>query len=278
MSTTTGISAPLVSVTMPTYNNAPYLGEAIDSIVNQSFDDWELIIVDDGSTDGSSHILAEYETRDRRIRVFRIPHAGRGKARNKCIEEARGKYIAVCDSDDVSLPQRFAKQVSFLATNPGVGVVSADVAHYNGKVLPIPAFQYPYDPDEIKRWFDRGKMGVSHSASMFRHSLLEVVGLYSEECLRAQDLEFFLRVNEVSRFAVLPEVLLYYRNDPRHMTYQFWLLLCKYGRYAVYRRNQFRRHAAPISFCQWQATYACRWRVYVLDNLRFIKYFLKYKF
>lgn len=268
---------PLVSVMMPTYNGASYLREAIDSVLKQTYQNWELIIVDDGSTDETPDILHEYSRLDARIKPYRIAHGGRGIARNKCLKEASGKYIAVCDSDDVSLPNRFKLHVDFLELHPDIGVVSAQPLFFHGKNPPTRSVTYPESPDDIKSQFDNGKMGICHSASMFRRELIDKVGDYSDECLRAQDLEFFLRVNEVSRFASLPDTLLLYRNNPANTTYRFWIRLSKYARYAVYCRNRFRMQLAPAKFANWEKTFDCLWRVYLLDNLRYIKFFIKFK-
>lgn len=268
---------PLVSVMMPTYNGAAYLHEAIDSILNQTYTHWELIIVDDGSTDETPAILQAYCRQHARIKAYRIAHGGRGKARNKCLKEASGKYIAVCDSDDISLPNRFKAQVDFLETHPDIGVVSAQILHFDDQHVPTLLYSYPETPEQIQARFDKGKMGVAHSASMFRRELIDKVGGYSEECLRAQDLEFFLRVNEVSHFVTLRDDLLRYRNNPSTTTYRFWVGLCKYGRYAVYCRGRFRKQLAPERFADWERTFGCLWRVYLVDNLRYIKFFLNFK-
>src|SRR4051812_12460500 len=106
-------TAPVVSVVMPTYNKGRYLREAIDSIRRQTFEDWELVIVDDGSTDDTAAVLATY--RDPRIKVHTLPaNVGRSRARNIAIAHAKGCYIAICDSDDVSGPTRLERQVAFL--------------------------------------------------------------------------------------------------------------------------------------------------------------------
>lgn len=277
MSTSAKIQGPLVSVMMPTYNGAPYLRAAIDSVINQTYTNWELIIVDDGSTDDTPTILQEYSLRDKRVKPYRIERGGRGKARNKCLQESSGKYIAVCDSDDISLPNRFQVHVDFLESHPDIGVVSAQILYFEDQKAPVSSFRYPENQHEIKSKFDRGKMGVCHAVSMFRRELIDKVGPYSEECLRAQDLEFFLRVNEVSQFACLPDVLLLYRNNPANTTYRFWVRLSKYGQYALYCRNNFRRRREPARFADWEKTFDCLWRVYLVENLRYIKYFIKFK-
>ena len=119
-----GEAMPLVSVIMPVYNGEKYLAEAIDSILVQTFTDFELLIVDDGSQDNSAEIIRSYEKRDSRIRFFQLErNVGSAAARNRGIASASGAYIALMDCDDVSLPKRLQKQVDFLQANPEIGAV-----------------------------------------------------------------------------------------------------------------------------------------------------------
>ncbi|MCY3864790.1 MAG: glycosyltransferase family 2 protein, partial [Chloroflexi bacterium] len=115
---------PLVSVVMPVYNREIFVAEAIESILEQTFSDFEFVIVDDGSQDRSPEIIRQYERRDDRIRFLAFKqNKGKAAAKNFGIEAAQGQYIAGMDSDDVSLPQRLEKQVEFLRANPDIGVV-----------------------------------------------------------------------------------------------------------------------------------------------------------
>ena len=116
--------APLVSVVMPLYNGERYLAEAIESILSQTFADFEFIIVDDGSTDGSAGIIRDYAARDSRVKVKQLArNSGEAAARNAGIALARGQFVAGMDSDDISLPDRLRAQASFLENNPEVGAV-----------------------------------------------------------------------------------------------------------------------------------------------------------
>ena len=109
------MSEALVSIIMPSYNAAQYVAASIDSILAQTYHNWELIITDDCSTDGTQSILQDYARRDERVRLFLFDtNQGSGATRNKCIEEARGRYIAFCDSDDRWLPEKLEKQIAFM--------------------------------------------------------------------------------------------------------------------------------------------------------------------
>ncbi|MBR5052047.1 MAG: glycosyltransferase family 2 protein [Bacteroidaceae bacterium] len=105
----------LVSVIMPSYNGAKYIAASIDSIISQTYKNWELIITDDCSNDGTQDIIKAYEAKDNRIRGYYFDkNQGSGATRNKCIEEARGRYLAFCDSDDRWLPEKLEKQIAFM--------------------------------------------------------------------------------------------------------------------------------------------------------------------
>src|SRR5688572_12730012 len=117
--------SPTVSCVMTVYNTAPYLREAVESILGQTFTDFEFIIIDDGSTDASPQILSDYAERDARIRLVSRPNTGIVKAANEGIGLSRGKYLARMDSDDVALPHRFATQVKYLDEHPDCVLVGS---------------------------------------------------------------------------------------------------------------------------------------------------------
>jgi len=109
---------PHISIVMPVWNGEKYLGEAIDSILAQTFEDFEFLILDDGSTDGTSAILSKYEAQDSRVRVIQLTHEGIVAALNHGVEEAKGEWIARMDCDDIAQPERLAKQMSALREEP----------------------------------------------------------------------------------------------------------------------------------------------------------------
>ena len=131
------MNLPLVSVIMSVYNGEKYLVQAIDSILNQTYQNFEFIIIDDCSTDNSSHILQEYAKKDSRIKIIKkeknIGIKGFIENLNLGISIAEGKYIARMDADDISLPERFQKQVTFLENNPEIFMVGAQIDFINEK-------------------------------------------------------------------------------------------------------------------------------------------------
>lgn len=209
-------SKPLVSIMMPCRNASKYLAATIKSIQAQTYDNWELIFVDDGSNDSTLEIIEGFAKNDDRIKVFSISHGGRGVARNECIKYLTGEFVAVCDADDICFPERFAKQVDFLIRNPEIGVVGAWWIPFD-TALPeknSPLGKLPTHPQELKRAFSSGKMRFHNATAMLRNDLFKKYGKYNVELRRAQDYEFFSRLNKNGVvFAALPEPLIYYRQE-----------------------------------------------------------------
>ena len=138
---------PKISVVMPVYNGEKYLREAIESILDQTYQDFEFIMVNDASTDGSGSILSEFANLDQRIRILtNESNLGIAGATNRGIAQARGEYIALMDQDDISLPERFEKQVEFLSNHPDISVLGTNsiileedgTYHYRRDVLETP--------------------------------------------------------------------------------------------------------------------------------------------
>lgn len=127
-------SVPLVSVIMPAYNAGPYIGEAIQSILDQTFANWDLIVVDDGSTDNTAEVVATFLS-DRRIRYHKQPNGGEPVARNTGIELSHGNLIAWLDADDIWFPEKLAKQIEIFAEYPEVGFCGTGLVTVDSKGL-----------------------------------------------------------------------------------------------------------------------------------------------
>ncbi len=195
---------PKISVIMPTYNVENYVAEAISSILDQTFSDFEFIIIDDGSTDKTLEIAKAFK--DRRIRLLEKVHLGTVYQLNYGLEQARGEFIARQDSDDYSHPERFEKQANFLDFHPGYGVVSSNMQLVDEKKELTDILRYPREPDYQKLM---QKCCISHPASMWRKKINQKIGGYDEEFNKncCEDYDFWLRVSEFFRIHVLDEVL-----------------------------------------------------------------------
>lgn len=204
-----------VSVLMPVYKTKEeYLREAIESILNQTFTDFEFLILDDCPDDDRESIVKSYD--DKRIRyVKNEKNLGITPSRNKLIDLAKGEYLAVFDHDDISLPERFAKQVEYLDNHPEVGVVSSLVKNMSrGKVQ-----RKPIDNDDIKIGLVRNCV-VSHSAAMIRKSVLIDNNIrYEEKFSPAEDYALWCRLLPFTEFHNLDEVLFWYRDHENNTSH-----------------------------------------------------------
>jgi len=203
---------PEVSVLMPVYNAGRYLPEAVESILSQSFADFEFLIFDDGSTDGSYDILHRYSLRDGRIRLFAKPHCGYVTWLNEGIQIARGEYIARMDADDISLPQRLARQVEYMRQKGECAVVGCDLVQIDSDGDLLNEVLHDTDHKAIEKDLLNGGLGViSHPACIIRRSALLAVGGYRKEFETIEDFDLWFRLAEYGLLANLPEVLLKYR-------------------------------------------------------------------
>lgn len=214
------MSEPSVSVLMGSFNpqNRNVLHDAIDSMVHQSWTDWELLICDDGSAEPFAGYLRDEARRDERIRYFRCEeNRGLAHALNNCLKKARGKLIARMDDDDVSAPDRLEKQVRFLQENPQYAWVGCqswlmdDTGVWGIGARP----ERPAASDYLKY------SPYIHPSVVFRREVLEQIGGYNESfrTLRCEDYELFMRL-EVAGFCGynMREQLLYYREDSKELT------------------------------------------------------------
>lgn len=213
------VASPKVSVVMPVYNARRFLGEAVQSVLRQTYRDFEFLIFDDGSTDGSCKLLRQCANADPRIRLHFGSHRGHVYWLNVGIEQARGEFYARMDADDVSLPERFRRQVSFLDSHHEVLAVGCQTITISSAGLPIREKQWPTGHEEIEERLLDGYAGLAHPSAMIRLSALRQVDGYREEYKVAQDIDLCLRLAEAGRLANLPDVLLLYRAHPASISH-----------------------------------------------------------
>ena len=205
---------PKISVIMPVYNAERYVAEAIKSILDQTFSNFEFIIIDDGSTDKSTAIIEKYAIADSRIRVLRQGNQGVAKAINNGFQEAGGEFLARMDADDIAYPERFTKQIAFLRKNTECVAVGCRTLLIDPEGLEIGLFmqQQAKTHGEIDLAHMKGRGGaITHPSVIFRSEALRRIGGYREVMEPAEDLDLFLRLAEIGRLANLEEVLLKYR-------------------------------------------------------------------
>lgn len=200
---------PLVSVIMPVYNAGRYLSEAVESVLSQTFTRFELIAIDDCSTDGSLAILKSFAKSDSRVRLLENErNLGITPTLNRGIQAAKGEYFARMDADDVSLPDRLEKQVAFLRAHPDIGLISsvAEAIDAEGNAIPE-EFVLIIEPGYVK-WLLHFTCPLTHPAVMGRKTLFDQAGGYDPEILYAEDYDLWQRMSQFTKLSNLPDVLI----------------------------------------------------------------------
>jgi glycosyltransferase involved in cell wall biosynthesis len=211
--------SPQISVLMPVYNAERYLREAVESILNQSFTDFEFLIVNDGSTDGSLSILEEYAAKDDRIRLINRPNTGYVVALNEMLELSQGEFIARMDADDVATPERFELQLLFMESHPEVACVGGQILLIDPCGNPLVHFLHPLTHEDIDTAHLSGSTAIAHPTALIRREALLAVQGYRVEYYTAEDIDLFLRLAEIGRLANLPQMILRYRQLVSSISY-----------------------------------------------------------
>lgn len=196
---------PLVSVLITCFNNQDVISETIESILNQSYLKIEIIVVNDGSEDCTLEILNKYYLQDNRIRIFSPGRIGRAKALNEGLKHCQGKYIAINDSDDHSLPQRIEKQVNWMEDHPEIGLLgTAKIVREKNTETIEPVL---INDLEIRFFFLVGQP-IQHSSVMVRKELMISIGGYDEKLSFLLDRDIFIRIAKLSKLHQLNEPLI----------------------------------------------------------------------
>lgn len=204
-------AVPPISVLMPVYNGGRYLAATIESILNQTLTDFEFLIMDDGSTDRSLHILQAYAQKDTRICLYQSANQGVSRARNALLQKARGMYVAVMDADDLALPDRLALQFAFLKQHPEVVCVGGSHDLIDEKDRFLTTLRLPESDEQIQALALAGHGSICHPCAFMRRTAATHVGGYDERLRSAHDLDLWLKLGEIGQLANLSEVVLQYR-------------------------------------------------------------------
>jgi glycosyltransferase involved in cell wall biosynthesis len=203
---------PKVSVLMAVYNGAQYLRPALESLLAQTFEDFELVIVDDASTDCTPEILAEYGAQDARVRLLRnSSNLTLPASLNRGLKVCKASLVARADADDIYERDRLRKQVDFMEQNPEVGLISSNVhvIDEGGEYLRTSDLPLSHEAMRLRMNYS---CPVSHPAVMFRRNMVLEAGGYDEEAVTSQDVELWSRLVHRTRFANLAEPLIKYRR------------------------------------------------------------------
>ena len=207
-------SATPVSIILPAYNAERYLPHALDSVLAQTHTHFELIVVDDGSKDGTLDLAYGYQARDPRVRVFTQRNGGIARALNRAAREARYKWLARMDADDLMVPNRLERQLAFLAENPELSVASSLVYYIDEKGDFIGEGRSPFTNRRTVAAYVRKNrlIAINHPGAIIRKSALLDVGGYRAEFVPVEDIDLWNRLVDAGyQLLVQPEFLLHYR-------------------------------------------------------------------
>lgn len=205
---------PSISIVMPVFNAERYLSQALESLLGQTYGDFELIVIDDGSTDTGGKVIEKYRALDARIVVRRQENLGVTEALNRGLAMARGEYLARMDADDIALPNRFARQIEFMRDHPQVGLLATRcrLLHSDGTL----SDQRDLATSDLEiRWASLFQNPLAHPTVMMRRRILEQHDLrYSFDWPAIEDYDLWTRLLPLTQAATLDEPLLLYRVHP----------------------------------------------------------------
>lgn len=203
---------PLVSIVLPTYNGARYLAEAVESVIAQSYTNWEMIIVDDASTDRTPDIIAAYAAKDARIRTVRhLSNRRLPGALNSGFEAARGEYLTWTSDDNRFRPDAIAEMVAFLESHPEIGLVYADCSAIDDRGRNVGMF-YTAEPEFLP-------FGNSVGACfLYSRHVRDQVGKYADDLFLVEDYDYWLRIAKSFKVARLPKDLYLYRAHDQSLS------------------------------------------------------------
>jgi glycosyltransferase involved in cell wall biosynthesis len=188
---------PEVSVLMSVYNSERWLAESIESVLNQTFTDFEFLIVNDGSTDDSRAIINRYAEQDSRIRIFDKPNTGLADSLNYGIAHAKGKWVARIDADDLCISNRLKKQMKVAQSTEHIVLIGTGLTLIDDKSTPLKTYRYPQQHQALLKSLISGGKSFAHSSALYRTNSVRDVGGYRARVLRAEDHDLWLRLSEV---------------------------------------------------------------------------------
>ena len=212
-------SSPLVSVIMPVYNGERYLPQAIESILGQTLRDFEFIILNDGSSDGTAPLIERFACLDSRIRVYHQENRGLVAAINRLLALSQAPYVARMDADDISLPHRLEAELNFLEANYSVALVGSAIELISSLGMPSHIVRFPTSDHDIRRALLHHNC-IAHPAVMMRKDAVQAVGGYRKCFAAAEDYDLWLRLAERFQLANLRDPVLQYRVHPLQLASQ----------------------------------------------------------
>jgi glycosyltransferase involved in cell wall biosynthesis len=213
------MNGPEITIIIPTYNRADFLGQAVDSVLAQTYKNWELLIIDDASTDSTGSIVAAYAQKDSRIRSIKNEtNLGISKTRNRGLHEARGTYIAMLDSDDIWLdPEKLAKQIAAFEKNPKLAIVGTWITQIDETGKTLRNIEFALSDADIRRTFVYYNSIVQSSVLFLKQAALDAGG-YDETLATMEDTDLWLNIGTKYEIETLPICATGYRVHKNSIT------------------------------------------------------------
>ncbi len=212
---------PTVDVIIPAYNAARFLPMALDSVLAQTFTDWRILLVDDGSQDNTPELVAPYQQRlGEKLKYIRQANAGLPAARNTAIRHAEAEFLALLDADDVWLPQRLERTVQRFQADERIGLVYSFVARIDpeGRLLDSFTRRNPHGEGHVAPYLYMRMLDLPCPTVTFRRRCVEAVGNFDERLRATEDRDLWVRIAQEYEVALIPEITAYYRVSPQAMT------------------------------------------------------------
>lgn len=210
---------PKISVLMSVYNSERWLAASIESVLNQTFGDFEFIIVNDGSADGSGLLIKQYAEKDSRICVFDKQNTGLADSLNYGIARAKGEWIARIDADDLCMPDRLQKQMEVAESRDDIVLIGTGLTLIDDESIPFKKYRYPHQHKSLLRSLVSLDRFFAHSSVLYRTRSVRDVGGYRARILRAEDHDLWLRLSEVGLMYCVEEPLVQIRKHSNQISH-----------------------------------------------------------
>ncbi len=246
---------PKVSVVMPVCNSEKFLAASIESVLKQTFKEFEFIIIDDGSLDNTHAIIKKYAADDSRIRIINQEHSGIVVALNRGLIEARSQWIFRMDADDICFPDRFEAQIDVVEKEPSLVLIGSWCEQIDENGLEIKRNKYPAEHKDLINWLETGKGFFPHSSALYRRDMVIKAGRYRQRFCFAEDTDLWLRLSEYGKFACYKGALIKLRKHRENISNQHFRtqrLLSVAARICFFRRRQHLADLADLDDRKWQ--------------------------
>ena len=216
------MSSPAISVLMPCYNASEFIRESIESILSQTYSDFELIVINDGSTDDTQTIIEEYAERDKRIKIMSKSNSGLPDSLNVGLLPAKGEWIARLDADDIAMPNRLQKQIEYIGKKCDTVLLGSGCIIIDQCGNEINKYKYPEDHHELVRLMERIGSPFPHSSAFFSRKLVQKIGGYYSRFNACEDVDLWLRISNFGSIGCLSEPLIKLRKHSGSITAKKW--------------------------------------------------------